>query len=103
MDKQSIKIYVDNQLVGSAGYLDDFNKYGNLSDYLWLGSKSEVFAYMCIKQGKVDDYSHMKYFGSYPNYKKYPWRKIRRTICHNFYSKKNKDNFKNYGSYYPIV
>ena len=30
MDKQSIKIYVDNQLVGSAGYLDDFNKYGKL-------------------------------------------------------------------------
>ena len=103
MDKQDIKTYVDNQLVGSAGYLDDFNKYGDLSDYLGLESKSEVFAYMYIKQGKVDDYSHMKYFGSYPNYKKYPWRKIRRTICHNFYSKKNKDNFKNYGSYYPIV
>ena len=58
-DKQSIKIYVDNQLVGSAGYLDDFNKYGNLSDYIGLGSKSEVFAYMCIKQGKVDDKLHL--------------------------------------------
>lgn len=87
MDKQSIKIYVGNQLVGSAGYLDNFKEYGNLSDYLGLGSKSEVFAHMYIKQGKVDDYSHMKYFGSYPNYKKYPWRKIRRTICHNFYNK----------------
>lgn len=79
-----------DQLIGSAGdFDDDLDSYSHLSDYLGISSKPGVFAKVLLDTGQIDNISDMKYFRSYPEYRKFPWRKIKRTICKEFARKGN--------------